>query len=110
MPGPVSDPYEGPRSFKPENPIEEGKSIIRLITPEGRKYVQRPLYALPTYTRPDNSKPYAFELTDDIEEALPYDDLDTAKSHRELAELVNGEKAVAELLLSADGLLVLIDG
>ena len=110
MPGPVSDHYEGPRSFTPENPIEEGKSIIRVLLPEGRKYVQRPLYARPTYTRPDNSKPYAFELSGDIEEALPYDDKDTAKSHRELAELVNGEEAVAELLLSTDGLLVLIDG
>ena len=108
MPGPVSECYEGPRDLKPENPVEEGKSIIRVILPEGRKYVRRPLFASATRTRPDNSKPYNFELTDRMEKALPYDDVDTVKSHCDLAELVNGEEAVTEVLLSMDGFLVLI--
>ena len=66
MPGPVSDHYEGPRSFKPENPIEEGKSIIRVINLEGRAYVETV-----TYSGADRH-PSFFTLTEHIEEALPY--------------------------------------
>ena len=53
------------KNGKTENPIEEGKSIIRVINLEGRAYVE-------SVTSPEADRsPLDFTLTEHIEEALP---------------------------------------
>ncbi len=106
--GPVGAPYEWPQSLKPENPVEDGKSIVRIIGPEGRSYVETATYAEDTDCYQDK-RLLDFTQTELMEEALPYDDLELAIQDSQTVE-ASLEEFVAEVLFSADGFLVLVDG